>query len=53
MSTLPRRADGPSLISLAVSVDVKHHVYLLTSVLDEMTAGGKEEGEKMTSENFT
>ena len=25
-----RPLTGPSLISLAVSVDVKHHVYLLT-----------------------
>ena len=26
----PCRDSGPSLISLMVSVDVKHHVYLLT-----------------------
>ena len=33
MSYLPSKVLSPSLISLTVSVDVKHHVYLLTKVL--------------------
>ena len=37
----PSPKFSPSLISLMVSVDVKHHVYLLTSVSESVWPSGK------------